>query len=180
MVSEESMKLFVELHRLGRQMHRFSHKISHGENHFMGGQSRMLTIVAENEGITQRQLAEILDVRPASMTVMIGKMELFGLVERKQDDKDQRVMHIYITDSGRKVEEESRISTQKLVGALFQSLSDEEIKQMLMITEKLSKSLNEGDSSDLQCGLHDHHRHHEFHKHHHESDDNLKHWSRNF
>ncbi|WP_175412976.1 MarR family transcriptional regulator [Clostridium sp. AWRP] len=145
----------------------------------MGGQSRMLTIVAENEGITQRQLAEIMDVRPASMTVMIGKMELFGLIERKQDAKDQRVMHIYITDSGRKAEEESRISTQQLVGSLFQSLSDEEVKQMLMITEKLSKSLNEGDSGDLQCRLHDHHRHHGFHKYYHESDDNLKHLFRN-
>jgi len=170
---EESMKLYIELHRLGRQMHRFSHKAAHEGSHFMGGQSRVLTIVIENDGITQRELAEILDVRPASMTVMIRKMELFGLVERKQDAKDQRVMHIYITDSGRKVEEESRIFTKKLVGSMFQSLSDEEIRQMLMITEKLSKALSECDSGDLQCGLHDHHRHNRFHKHHHELNDKL-------
>lgn len=165
MASEESMKLYIELHRLGRQMHRFSHKAIHEGNHFRGGQSRLLTIVAENDGITQRELAEILDVRPSSLTAMVGKMEQFGFVERKQDDKDQRVMHIYITDSGREVETKSKSVIQELVDSIFKNLSDEEIEQMLTITEKISKTLNSYDTGNLRFEPHGHHRHSGVHKH---------------
>lgn len=174
MGNEESMKLYIELHRLGRQMHRFSHRAMHEGNHFKGAQSRLLTVVAENDGITQRELAEILDVRPSSLTAMVVKMEQYGFVERKQDDKDQRVMHIYITDSGKEVESKSKSDIQGLVNSVFKNLSEEEIKQMLAITEKLSETLNSYDSGNLQFGLHGHHGHHRLHGYCHGVKDNFK------
>lgn len=176
MASEELMKLYIELQRLARQMHRFAYKAMHEGNHYRGAQSRLLTVVAENDGITQRELAEILDVRPSSLTAMVGKMEQFELIKRKQDEKDQRVMHIYITDKGKEIEVKSKDDIQKLADLLFENLSEEEIKNMLAIIEKLSHTFNSYDIGDLQFGFHGYHGYHEchrFHGYHHGIEDNF-------
>ena len=37
------------------------------------------------------------------MTVMIKRMEKTNFIERKQDDKDQRISRIYITEKGKNI-----------------------------------------------------------------------------
>lgn len=155
----DSLKLYTTLHRLGRQMHRCAHHIGHADGRYRE-QSRLLLLIAENDGVIQRDLAEEMDVRPSSMTEMLAKMEQFGLVERKQDEKDQRVMHIFLTEQGKNVTEESQNATKKMTDTLFEGLSGEEIRQMLALTEKLCAHLDAMDSAELELNdlRHGHHR----------------------
>ena len=44
-------------------------------------------------------------ITPPSITVMIRKMEAEDLIEKHQDEKDQRITRIYITEKGRKIAE---------------------------------------------------------------------------
>lgn len=158
MKNNNNTKLYTALHRLGRQLHRCSHHIGHMDGHY-SEQSRLLLLIAENDGVIQRDLAEEMDVRPSSMTEMLGKMEKMGLVYRKQDEKDQRVMHIFLTEQGKPIAEESRKANATLTDTLFQSLTDEEIDEMLRLTEKLSACLDTLDSAALeQEPPHGHHR----------------------
>ena len=150
MVSEESMKLFVELHRLGRQMHRFSHKADHKHGLFHM-QSKLLQLIAKNEGVIQRDLAKKMDMRPSSMTEALGRLEQLNLILRKRDEKDQRSMHIYLTDKGREIVEDTVRSEEefmkKFTDIVFREISEEEIEEMLAITSKLCNSL---DTLDLK------------------------------
>ncbi|QAT50223.1 MarR family transcriptional regulator [Caproiciproducens sp. NJN-50] len=157
--SNNSLKLFTALHRLGRQMHRCAHHIGHAGGYYRE-QSRLLLLIAENDGVIQRDLAEEMDVRPSSMTEMLAKMEQLGLVERKQDEKDQRVMHIFLTEQGKSAVKESQDATRKMTDTLFGGLSGEEISQMLILTEKLCTHLDAIDSAGLEQEAmhHGHHR----------------------
>lgn len=148
-ISADSLELYTAIYRLGRQMHRCAHHVAH-----IGGiyreQSRLLMLIAENDGVIQRDLAEEMDVRPSSMTEMLAKMERMGLVQRRQDEKDQRVMHIFLTEQGKNEAEKSRGVTEKVTDALFEGLTDDEIKTMLELTEKLSRHLESMDSAVLE------------------------------
>lgn len=151
-------KLYTSLHRLGRQLHRCSHHLGHLDGYYRE-QSRLLLLIAENDGVIQRDLAEEMDVRPSSMTEMLGKMEQLGLVYRKQDEGDQRVMHIFLTEQGRTIAEESKKANAKLTDALFQGLTEDEINEMLRLTEKLAAHLDTLDSAALeQESTRGHHR----------------------
>ncbi len=138
-------------------MHRFAHSLSRGHDHYRE-QSRLLLLIAQNDGIIQRDLAEEMDVRPSSMTEMLAKMEQLGLVVRKQDEKDQRAIHIYLTDEGKAAAEESERATERLTGTMFKSLSDEEIKQMFRLTLKVCDDLRVAGLDEHMHGHHGHHR----------------------
>ena len=174
METNNAAKLFTALHRLGRQLHRCSHRFGHMEDYYRE-QSRLLLLIAENDGVIQRELAEKMDVRPSSMAEMLAKMEQLGLVLRKQDEKDQRVMHIFLTEQGKSAVEESKKANAKLTDALFKGLTEEETREMLRLTEKLATHLDSMDSAALEQEEPRHHRgfgghhgshHHGLHHHH--------------
>lgn len=167
MSNTDSIQLYAALHRLARQMHRF-HSLREGHGHYRE-QSRLLLLIAQNDGIIQRELAEEMDVRPSSMTEMLAKMEQLGLVVRKQDEKDQRAIHVYLTDEGKAAAEEFRRATERLTDTVFKSLSDEEIKEMFRLTLKVCDDLR---ATGLDEHMHGHHEHHRgFEKGHHHRHD---------
>lgn len=131
-------------------MHRFSHRTEHKRGLFFG-QSKLLQLIAKNEGIIQRDLAEQMDMRPSSMTEALGRLEQLNLILRTRDEKDQRTMHIYLTNKGKEIVEDTVKSEEefmkKFTNIMFKEISEEEIEKMLEITSKLCKSL---DTLDLE------------------------------
>jgi DNA-binding MarR family transcriptional regulator len=67
------------------------------------GQPKMLFALWEQEGLTHGELAARSHVRPATVTKMVQRMEKAGFVERRHDQKDQRVSRVYLTDAGRAI-----------------------------------------------------------------------------
>ncbi|MBC7337432.1 MAG: MarR family transcriptional regulator, partial [Clostridia bacterium] len=55
------------------------------------GQLPMIMIIARHEGIIQNQIAEKLNLRPATVAIMLRRMEKAGLIHRKQDESDRRL-----------------------------------------------------------------------------------------
>jgi DNA-binding MarR family transcriptional regulator len=157
----ETQRLYTALLRLSRQIHRFSHYLVHSDGYYRE-QSRLLLLIAENDGVIQRDLAEEMDVRPSSMTEMLAKMEQLGFIERRQDEKDQRVMHIFLTEKGKNAAKGSQDATKIMTDTLFTGLSEEEIHQMLGLIEKLCTHL---DATDPFAKI-KHERHHGFGSHH--------------
>ena len=67
------------------------------------GQTPVLRALWEQEGLTHTELANRLHVRPATITKMINRMERAGFVECRQDQQDQRVSRVYLTEAGRAI-----------------------------------------------------------------------------
>lgn len=141
MSTTTSNELFHSLHRLIRIIHRLSHHAMRQRGGLYHQQAHLLHLVAQNDGSNQRDLAEQMDVRPSSMTEMLTKLEQAGLIIRKQDEQDQRVMRIYLTDAGKQAAEESTLRNDDFIAAFFNGLTEEEKTQMLALIEKLCLSL---------------------------------------
>ena len=52
------------------------------------------------DGLTQADLAELLQIQPISLGRLIDRLSKLGYVERRGDPKDRRVRRLYLTHSG--------------------------------------------------------------------------------
>lgn len=99
------------------------------------GQPHLLCILNMMGGQSQKELAKKLNVKPSTITVMLRRMEKSNLVERKQDDKDQRISRVYITEEGKKIYEKSKEVLNTLEEECFGNLSQEDketLKRLFM------------------------------------------------
>jgi DNA-binding MarR family transcriptional regulator len=65
-----------------------------------------LRIVAKNEGVSQRQLADMLYISQPQVTRVLQSLEKNGLIVRRVDENDQRRTLAFLTPAGR--DEEGR------------------------------------------------------------------------
>src|SRR4051794_15040217 len=85
------------------KMHRYMIDQMIHEYDVYPGQPPLLLRLSEEDGLSQSDLAARIHNKPATLTVMVDRMEKTGLVERRPDAHDQRVTRVYLTDKGRQV-----------------------------------------------------------------------------
>lgn len=90
------------------------------------GQVAVMKALDRKEGISQRELADILHIKPPTVAVSIKRMEKNGFIERKPDEKDQRITRIYLTQYGKKINQEIVELLQKNEEELFQGFEEGE------------------------------------------------------
>jgi DNA-binding MarR family transcriptional regulator len=65
------------------------------------GAAGVLRVLSAHDGITQRDLAEMLHLSRPTVTTMLQRLEQHGLLERWDDETDQRLTRIRLTEKGR-------------------------------------------------------------------------------
>jgi DNA-binding MarR family transcriptional regulator len=89
-------------------------------------QAGLLCRLYVNNGMTQSELADQLAVQGATITNILQRMEDAGLVARRRDPDDNRLVRVYLTEAGR---EHERAITQKffeLEAAVFDGIGETE------------------------------------------------------
>jgi DNA-binding MarR family transcriptional regulator len=61
-------------------------------------QWRVIAHLYRTEGVTQTELAEILEIEPATLARLIDRLEAAEWVERRPCDKDRRAKRLFLTD----------------------------------------------------------------------------------
>lgn len=92
---------FQALHRIHRTMVRA--KLAQQGLDDLGSPTMLLTLHHQfppDERPSQRQLAELLTVTPATIAMSLKSLERFGYVEKFADPKDQRCKRIGLTPKG--------------------------------------------------------------------------------
>ena len=57
----------------------------------------------EQEGLSQVDLADVLELQPISLVRLLDRLVEHGLVERRHDPKDRRANRLFLTDAGRQL-----------------------------------------------------------------------------
>lgn len=105
------------------------------------GQAGMLWSLKKQNGLSQKEIAKKLGVKPPSITVMIRKLEQEDYIVRKQDEKDQRVTRIFITAKGEKVAEYMNEVLKQLEREIFANMSDEEVMLLRRLLMQMKENL---------------------------------------
>ncbi len=61
------------------------------------GQIALMRLIRDREGVTVREAAEVLLVKPNNLSATVTQMVAAGLVERRRDPDDKRVTHLHLT-----------------------------------------------------------------------------------
>ncbi|MGA5426261.1 MarR family winged helix-turn-helix transcriptional regulator [Streptomyces koyangensis] len=61
------------------------------------GQITLMRLIRDRDGITVREAAEVLLVKPNNLSATVTQMVAAGLVERRRDPDDRRVTHLHLT-----------------------------------------------------------------------------------
>ena len=89
--------------------------------------------VLEAEGpISMGRLAEALDVSVASATGIVSRMIDRGVVERRHDAADRRVVLVHLTEAGANVTRSLEAQHRERLGQLLEQLSSEEMSGLLV------------------------------------------------
>ena len=75
---------------------------------FAPGQFPVLLELWSEEGLTQKQLIDRLDIEQATMANTLARMERDGLIVRRRHPTDKRAQQIFLTDRARAMEEEAK------------------------------------------------------------------------
>jgi DNA-binding MarR family transcriptional regulator len=104
------------------------------------GAAGVLRVLASHEGITQRDLAEILHLSRPTVTTMLQRLEQHGLVERWDDEADQRLTRIRLTDKGRTQAAEFGASFATYVDSTIGTMSETDRRELARLLGMLADS----------------------------------------
>jgi len=68
----------------------------------------ILTLVADNKEVNQKQLCQALDLSPPNLAVMLDRLAARGLLERVRGTVDRRAQIIHLTAAGRDLQQRAR------------------------------------------------------------------------
>lgn len=101
-----------------------------------------LELLAREEDVTAGRIAEVLDIKPSSVTQIIKKLSEVHIVEKIKSKQDARVTYIKLTTTGQKMVSARQNMASGLKEELFESFNQEELALLNQGMEKLAKRLN--------------------------------------
>lgn len=109
------------------------------------GQGRLLACLVENDGLTQKQIASIMNISGPSLTELIGKCEKKGFIVKEKSEKDKRVSQIKITPEGTKALALRQCAKTATSTDIFSMLNEADAAKLAEIVGKLKTKIIEKD-----------------------------------
>jgi DNA-binding MarR family transcriptional regulator len=84
----------------------------------------------EREGVSQRELADLLFKDKPTITRMLDKLDARGLTRRLPDTRDRRVLRVYLTGPGRALEADVLEAVRGVRRSAYSGLSTEDQERL--------------------------------------------------
>lgn len=106
----------------------------------------VLMVLWERKSVTVKHLGELLWLDSGTLTPLLKRMEVNGLLTRKRSSVDERVVDIIISDKGKELEKKAESIPPAIKKALETNdeqlvLLREQLKSLLKITGKCNDNL---------------------------------------
>ena len=105
------------------------------------GARAILSMIAVSDGLCQRELVKETHLRPPTVSVILQKMEEAGMVERRSDPDDRRIIRVYLTDYGRETDARMIARIRKNDARALSGLSEEEIDVLMRLLARIRDNL---------------------------------------
>ena len=107
-----------------------------GPKSFKRGQGALLNTLLSNDGATQRELVDLMNVSRGDLKDIVKKAERNNYVTIENADA-KRTYRVKLTDEGREVAQKRADAHDKAAEEILSCLTEEEIAQLNSITEKI-------------------------------------------
>lgn len=106
------------------------------------GQMMFLLELYKQDGRSQEELAEILDIDKGTTARAVKKLEEEKFVTRERDEHDKRAYKIYLTDQSKDLESNIQGVLDQWNKILLSNVTEEEIETLVNILGKICTQLN--------------------------------------
>jgi DNA-binding MarR family transcriptional regulator len=147
---EEAADLLREVSRELRE-----HLARQGEAQGFPRFSRRLPIIREvlhDPGITVNELARRTHMAKSQVSILVTALESDGSINKRPDPRDQRLVHLFLTDEGTARAERWRTAYRNMLANTVRTLSDEEADHLLDGLRALQRALAERAAAELASG----------------------------
>ena len=100
------------------------------------GRGRIISMLKIKDGLSTKELSQVLGIRVSSLNETLSKMEKDGLVSREPSESDKRIILVFLTEAGRAVEVGEREEMDMLAG-----FSDGELEQLSGYISRMVKNV---------------------------------------
>ena len=118
---------YVEKNDLQKSQHRLLLVLSH--------------LIEESSNVSQRDLAESLNVTPAAVAVTLKKLEKNGIISKTTSETDNRYNELSITEKGRQIVKVSKKAFRSTDMQIFKDFTTEEMEQLLSFLVRMEANL---------------------------------------
>lgn len=123
---------------IDRAAHALSHERAIGVSPAAPSQRRVLALLGAHGALTQQRLLDELELAPASLSEIVGKLESKGLVTRERFEQDKRIMLITLTEEGRSSAERILAEQADAAQEIFAKLDEREREQLEALLERIT------------------------------------------
>ncbi|MGH8229839.1 MAG: MarR family winged helix-turn-helix transcriptional regulator [Steroidobacteraceae bacterium] len=106
-------------------------------------QCKALAYLANNEGISQKRLAELIEIDPMTLVRMLDRMEADGWVQRRADPEDRRARSLAVTEPARSIVEQIWALAHRTRDEALAGLSSGERTMLIELLERVHLNLLE-------------------------------------
>lgn len=85
----------------------------------------------EQEGLSQVDLADVLELQPISLVRLLDRLVEHGLLERRTDPRDRRANRLFLTTAGRQLVDDLDSLRDSIATNVLQDVSDASIRTTL-------------------------------------------------
>lgn len=113
------------------------------------GQHHMLMYISDHPNRSQVEIAEGMEITPATVAVTIKKLVKEGYIKKQMDDNDNRFNKIELTEKGNRVVKESHWIFGRIDEEMLKGFTKEEIIQLKDYIERIKNNLNSMENINL-------------------------------
>jgi DNA-binding MarR family transcriptional regulator len=84
----------------------------------------VMLVLWEEDGVPLKHIGGRLRLDSGTLTPLLKRLERAGLVDRRRDDEDERVVRLSLTPAGRALKEPAQAVPHALVGCLVEAGAD--------------------------------------------------------
>jgi len=134
-MSTEKSETIKKITALQREMAKTMRR--HAFKHWMTlsmstSQMKSLMCIIENEKLSSKKLADMLDVTPANVTGVIDKLIEQGLVSRSESAQDRRVVFLEATEAGKKLIENLEQHASEQSSRMLSAMTEDELEHLYL------------------------------------------------
>lgn len=107
------------------------------------GQNHLLAVLWERDGSTPGEIAAALHVTTPTVVKMATRMSTAGLLTRRRDDRDSRLVRLWLTDAGRALQGPVEAERRNLEKKLTANLTETERHHLMTALAKIHKTAND-------------------------------------
>jgi len=97
----------------------------------------------QQEGLSQVDLAEVLELQPISLVRLLDRLVEHELLERRHDPKDRRANRLFLTEKGRQLVDDLDSLREAIATDVLEKVSEEAIKTSLATLCELKDRIKE-------------------------------------